>query len=73
MGKVKKGITCSVTGCTNPAVKSVSSDEFSMVQTNLSVNVRGSKIYLCKEHYKVFKKASKKLRRLERWRISRFG
>ncbi len=72
MGRIKKGEICSVVGCNNPAVKSISHNEFLSVQTNLSVDIKGSKVYLCKDHYKVFKKAIKSIKRLEKWRLSRF-
>jgi len=30
--------------------------------------LRGRRAYLCKEHYKEYKKGSRKERRMERWR-----
>ena len=60
---------CSVDGCNQPAVKTVSIDKFKEV--DLKVNPQGRKVYLCKEHYKVYKKCRKKIERLERmrWKI----
>ena len=57
---------CSVQGCENPAVKSLSYEEAS--KAGLKFKSKTRRVYLCKEHYKVYKKNVKKLKRLERWR-----
>ena len=65
MGRVSKGEKCSVLGCTKDAVRSVSRDK---------VNAAGLKVeelrraYLCKDHYKEFKKKTKREKMVERWR-----
>ncbi len=68
MGRVKKGTHCSVRGCEAHAVKSVSLKDFKSVDTGLDVEAEGRRVYLCKEHYKIYKKLAKKVKRLERWR-----
>ncbi len=68
MGKVDKGINCSVEGCDAPAARSVSVSR--ITKLNLSFKIKGSRgrAYLCKEHYKEFKKAEKKIKRIEKKR-----
>lgn len=68
MGKVKKGVKCSVEGCDRPAVRSISYAQFSTANTGLSVKEQGSRVYLCEAHYKEYKRASKKLKKLQKWR-----
>ena len=58
---------CSVKDCEEAAVKTVSRDKFSVTDLSLK-GVTGRKVYLCKKHYKEYKKARKKVDRLERWR-----
>ncbi len=66
MGRVDKGVKCSVTGCGNQAVRSLSAERV----TEVGLKVEGSRrAYLCKDHYKELKKKSRKDRRLERWRM----
>jgi len=65
MGRVAKGIKCSVTGCGNDAVRSLPVDKVKTTQLKVG-DVR--RAYLCKEHYKEFKKETKKDRTLEKWR-----
>lgn len=64
MGKVGKGVPCSVKGCDAPAVKSVSYDEVSRAGLPLKGSRRA---YLCRVHWKEFKKLTKKERMLKRW------
>ena len=66
MGKVDKGIGCSVSGCSNPAERSLSRAE--MGGSGLSIGGEGRRVYLCRDHYKTWKKATKKSRALERSR-----
>lgn len=66
MGKVDKGVTCGVTGCSNKAVRSISKSEIGA--SGLSVGGEGRRAYLCHEHYKAWKKATKNSRALERSR-----
>jgi len=67
MGKVKKGVKCSVAGCEKPAIRSISKEKLSEV--NMSVSGSG-RAYLCEEHYKEFKKKFKKIKKLEKWRFT---
>ncbi|MDI9645014.1 MAG: hypothetical protein QFX35_07345 [Candidatus Verstraetearchaeota archaeon] len=70
MGKVKKGEGCSVSGCGNPAVRSLSPAHASeMKQAGYSLSESG-RLYLCEPHYKEFKKLRSKEDRLEKWRFS---
>jgi len=70
LGKVKKGQPCSVNGCGKPASRSISpSHEGVLLRLGLRVSRAGRRIYLCDEHYKMFKKAHKKEERLEKWRM----
>ncbi len=67
MGRVAKGIKCSVKGCNNPAVRSIAAAK----ATSAGLNVgSGRRAYLCKEHYREYKKKTKKEKKLEKWRYS---
>jgi hypothetical protein len=65
LGRVAKGVKCSVIGCSNDAVRSLPTDK--VKNAGLKVG-EARKTYLCKEHYKDFKKGTKKDRTLEKWR-----
>jgi hypothetical protein len=65
LGKIDKGVKCSVSGCGKDAVRSISAGKVS--GAGLKVG-SGRRAYLCKEHYKEYKKATKKDRKLEKWR-----
>jgi hypothetical protein len=66
MGKVAKGVTCSVTGCKNPGERSVGRDQ--LTGSGLTAAGDSRRVYLCHEHYKVWKKATKKDRDIQRAR-----
>jgi hypothetical protein len=66
LGRVDKGVPCGVVGCKNLAVRSLSRAEVS--GSGLSVSGEGRRIYLCKDHYKQWKKATKSSRSMERAR-----
>ena len=66
MGKIDNGVGCGVAGCKNQAERSLSRNEIG--SSGLSVGGEGRRVYLCREHYKVWKKATKKSRSLERSR-----
>ena len=66
MGKVDKGVGCDVTGCKNLAERSLSRAEAG--NSGLSLGGDGRRAYLCREHYKAWKKATKKGRTMERSR-----
>ncbi|MBI4258455.1 MAG: hypothetical protein HY619_05830 [Thaumarchaeota archaeon] len=66
MGKVGKGVTCSVSNCGNPATRSMSVQNLS--STSLKVNTEGRRAYLCDTHFKAWKKETKKSRETDRLR-----
>ena len=68
MGKVDKGVSCSVQSCKNSAERSISRNQIG--GSDLKVSGAGRRAYLCHEHYKQWKKTTKDSRELER---ARFG
>ncbi|HXW37187.1 MAG TPA: hypothetical protein VEJ36_04710 [Nitrososphaerales archaeon] len=66
MGRVDKGVKCGVSGCSNNAERSLSREQMS--GSGLSVSGEGRRVYLCHDHYKAWKKATKKEKSLERAR-----
>lgn len=67
MGKVGRGVKCSVVGCSQEAVRSISTGDISRAGLKISTSGRG---YLCKNHYKEMKKSLRKDRQVERWRMT---
>lgn len=65
MGKIAKGVKCSVSGCDNEAVRSLPTEK--VIAAGLKVG-SSRRAYLCKEHYKQYKKEIKKEKQLEKWR-----
>ena len=65
LGKVSKGIGCSVSGCSAKAEVSLSTGN---VAKYLNVDKSTKRTYLCKQHYKEYKHLSKEERKLERVR-----
>ena len=65
MGRIAKGVKCSVSACGKDAVRSLPGGK--VAEAGLKV---GSlrRAYLCKDHYKEYKKATKKDKMLEKWR-----
>lgn len=63
MGRIEKGVKCSV--CGKEAIRSISADK--VKAAGLSVS-NGRRAYLCKEHYKEYKKKTKKEKILDKWR-----
>lgn len=63
MGKVDKGVKCMVEGCGNFAERSLSTEQVSKSSIKIGGNAR--RVYLCHEHYKQWKKETKKARELE--------
>lgn len=57
MGKVSKGIGCSVSGCSNSAERSLNADK--VREAGLEVGSGSKQVYLCKDHYKEWKKEVK--------------
>jgi len=66
LGKIGKGVNCSVTNCKNAAERSISRDQLGA--SGLSVP-GDRRVFLCHEHYKIWKKATKKDRELDRVRF----
>jgi len=68
MGKVGKGVSCMVKGCSNVAVRSISVNDLGSMSSKV---VLGSsrRVYLCAEHYKEWKKLNRDRMRLERLRF----
>jgi len=64
VGRISKGTKCSVAGCDDDAVRSVSLPK----AKSAGLDVEGKRAYLCKDHYKEFKKGSKKDKQIEKWR-----
>lgn len=65
VGKISRGVKCSVEGCDKEAVKSLSLERAKLYGLKVGGN---RKVYLCKDHYKEYKRASKKDKIIERWR-----
>ena len=65
MGRIDKGVKCSVSGCEKDAVRSIAAGKVTVAGLKIDAERRA---YLCKGHYKEFKKATKKDRTLEKWR-----
>lgn len=71
MGKVSKGIKCSVAGCAEKAVKSVSSQR---IPSSMKIESSGRRAYLCEAHWKQLKKLTREQRKVERMRhVEGFG
>lgn len=68
MGRVAKGVKCSVSGCGEEAVRSLSSARIKSAGLKTESGRRG---YLCKEHYKEYKKKTRKEKKVEQWRYGR--
>lgn len=66
MGRIDKGEKCSVSGCKNEAARSISTEKAQ--SAGLKVGSGEKRVFLCKEHYKEFKKKTKKDKTLEKWR-----
>jgi hypothetical protein len=67
MGRIDKGVSCSVQGCDQTAQRSMSGSKASMA-LNMDLDSTSKRIYLCKAHYREWKKASKNERENERAR-----
>ena len=65
MGQIAKGVKCSVSGCGKDAVRSLPASK--VTEAGLKVG-NERRAYLCKDHYKAYKKATKKDKMLEKWR-----
>jgi hypothetical protein len=65
LGRIDKGAKCSVSGCGKEAVRSISADKVKLAGLRVGNEKRA---YLCREHYREYKKKTKKDKQLERWR-----
>ena len=65
MGRIEKGQKCTVSGCGKEAARSISADKVRGAGMNVGADKRA---YLCKDHYKEFKKKTKKDKNIEKWR-----
>lgn len=68
MGKVSKGINCSAANCSNEAERSIS--KINMKTGSLTLNSESKRVYLCKSHYRDWKKSTKNDRNIERARFT---
>jgi hypothetical protein len=66
LGRIEKGETCSVSGCKNEAARSITADKCKAA--GLNVNTAEKRAFICKEHYKDFKKKTKNDKTLDKWR-----
>jgi len=66
LGRIDKGVKCSVSGCAGEAIRSISADKVKSAGFRVGSERRA---YLCKEHYKEFKKKTKKDKQLEKMRF----
>lgn len=57
MGKISKGVSCSIDGCNKNAIRSLSTSR--VKQAGLDVDAGSRQAYLCKDHYKEWKKEVK--------------
>ncbi len=66
MGRIDKGQKCSVSGCGREAVRSISAAK--VKAAGLNVSVKDKRVYICREHYKEYKKKTKKDKTIDKWR-----
>ena len=65
MGKIEKGIKCSIVTCEKTAIRSLPASKIDLLGVKVKCEKRA---YLCEAHYKDFKKKSKDNRQIEKWR-----
>lgn len=73
MGKVKQGSECSVDGCNEKATRSFALTKVREALQSEGVvfqDERSRRAYLCPKHYKLFKKHTKKDKKIDKWRYS---
>jgi len=66
VGRIEKGVKCSVSGCGREAARSISANK--VKAAGLSVSSKEKRAFICREHYKEYKKKTKKDKTLEKWR-----
>lgn len=57
---------CGVSGCPNQAVRSVPLEKLKEVLPGLSVKADFRRVHVCRDHYRQFRKKTKKERELDR-------
>jgi hypothetical protein len=67
LGRVSKGVKCNVVGCDKEAIRSLSNQKVSSAGLKVGTARRA---YLCKEHYKEYKRKTRTERQLKQWRYS---
>ena len=67
MGRIDKGVKCNMSGCSREAVRSLSAVKVKAAGLKVTDERRA---YLCREHYKEYKKKTKKDKQIEKWRHS---
>ena len=68
LGRIDKGVKCSVSGCGREAARSLSTEK--VKSAGLNVGSGEKRAYLCREHYKEFKKKIRKDKTIEKWRYN---
>jgi len=66
LGRVDRGVKCSVAGCQADAVRSIALKRAG--EAGLSLSGESRRAYLCEAHYKEFKKARRSVDKIERMR-----
>ncbi|MGQ9478809.1 MAG: hypothetical protein ACUVQ0_02145 [Thermoproteota archaeon] len=66
MGKIGRGVKCSVAGCQAEAVRSIAYK--TVVEAGLRLEGEARRAYLCEQHYREFRKARRSVERVERMR-----
>lgn len=66
MGRISKGVECSVSGCSKKAVRSLSVAR--VKSAGLKIDSGGRRAYICKKHYRDYKKKTKKEKQIKQWR-----
>ncbi len=69
MGRVSKGVKCSVEGCDRDAIRSISLENFKKSNSPFKLKEGSRRVYLCKEHYKEYKRNYRK----SAWKVERFS
>jgi len=69
LGRVSKGEKCSVQECSKEAKRSLSVENVKLAGLRVGSEKRA---YLCEDHYKEYKKKTKKNRKIEQWRHKGF-
>jgi hypothetical protein len=67
VGRIDKGQKCSVSSCNIEAARSISADKVRAAGLNIGSGEK--RAYICKEHYKEFKKKTKKEKTIDKWRF----